>query len=248
MSFDRAINSITQITSLNSLLAGLRHDLFYMLLHRSTKDLADLGDSRESCNWTIRTANLDSASVVYSAGVGRDISFEHALADQFGMKIILLDPSPTGLETMQNTKNQREEFEFLPVALAGHDGDLFLSPPGNPEEGSWVSENNQPTSDITESEMIKVKCESVSSLMSKYKHSHIDLLKIDIEGAEYAVLDSILNSGVRIIQIAVEFHNGVLPGISRIQTIKKLIKLYRHGYRIVHKGGSNHTLCLASEL
>jgi FkbM family methyltransferase len=248
MAFDRALNSIKILTSLNSLISGLRHDLFYMFLHRRTNDLADLGDSSESCNWTIRTANLNSDSVVYSAGIGRDISFEHALADQYGMKVILLDPSPTGIETMKNKKNQRDLFDFLPVALAGHNGDLFLSPPGNPEEGSWVSETKQVTMDESDTNLIKVKCESISSLMFKYNHSHIDLLKIDIEGAEYAVLESVLDSGARIIQIAVEFHNGVLPGISRSQTIKTLIKLYRHGYRIVHKGGSNHTLCLVTEL
>lgn len=84
--------------------------------------------------------------------------------------------------------------------------------------------------------------------MKKYGHTHVDLLKIDIEGAEYGVLEAIMESGVQIRQIAVEFHNGVLPGIPRKLTIRTLIKLYRYGYRIVHKGGSNHTLCLASEL
>lgn len=248
MAFDHALNSTKTLLSLNGLMAGLRHDLFYTFLHRSASDLADLGDSSESCNWTIRTSLLSSESVVYSAGVGRDISFEHALADRFGMKILLLDPSPTGLETMKKPEHQRKEFEFLPVALAGHEGELFLSPPGNPEEGSWVSEISHFGSGIANEEMVNVKCETVSSLMRKFGHTHVDLLKIDIEGAEYGVLEAIMESGVRIRQIAVEFHNGVLPGIPRSLTIRTLIKLYRHGYRIVHKGGSNHTLCLASEL
>lgn len=248
MAFDHALNSTKTLLSLHSLMAGLRHDLFYTFLHRSASGLADLGDSSESCNWTIRTSLLSSESVVYSAGVGRDISFEHALADRFGMKILLLDPSPTGLETMKKLEHQRKEFEFLPVALAGHEGELFLSPPGNPEEGSWVSEISQSGSRIANAEMVNVKCETVSSLMRKFGHTHVDLLKIDIEGAEYGVLEAIMESGAHIRQIAVEFHNGVLPGIPRSLTIRTLIKLYRHGYRIVHKGGSNHTLCLASEL
>lgn len=248
MAFDHALNSPKDLISLSGLIAGLRHDLFYTLLHRSTSDLADLGDSRQSCNWTIRTSRLNSESVVYSAGVGRDISFEHELANRFGMKIILLDPSPTGLDTMKMPEHQRKEFEFLPVALAGHEGELILSPPGNPEEGSWVSETSQTGGVSTSPDMVTVKCETVLSLMKKLGHAHVDLLKIDIEGAEYGVLEAILASGARIRQIAVEFHNGVLPGIPRNLTIRTLIKLYRHGYRIVHKGGSNHTLYLASEL
>jgi FkbM family methyltransferase len=248
MAFDHALNSPKSLISLNGLVAGLRHDLFYTLLHRSTSDLGDLGDSSESCNWTIRTSLLSSESVVYSAGVGRDISFEHALADRFGMKILLLDPSPTGLETMESPNHQRKEFEFLPVALAGHEGELLLSPPGNPEEGSWVSETSQTKNKSESAQMVRVKCETVSSLMKKFGHTHVDLLKIDIEGAEYGVLEAIMQSGIRIRQIAVEFHNGVLPGIPRSLTIQTLIKLYRYGYRVVHKGGSNHTLCLATEL
>lgn len=248
MAFDHALNSWKDFISLGGLVAGLRHDLFYTLLHRSTSDLADLGDSSESCNWTIRTSGLDCDSVVYSAGVGRDISFEHALADQFGMQILLLDPSPTGLETMKMPEHQRKEFEFMPVALAGHEGELSLSPPGNPEEGSWVSETSQSGNRTVNAEMVTVKCETVSSLMSKFGHTHVDLLKIDIEGAEYGVLEAIMASGLRIRQIAVEFHNGVLPGIPRNLTIKTLLKLYRYGYRIVHKGGSNHTIVLAGDL
>ncbi len=248
MAFDHALNSLKNLTSLGSLLGGLRHDLFYTFLHRGTSDLTDLGDPSESCNWTIRTSRLDSQSVVYSAGVGRDISFEHALADRFGMKILLLDPSPTGLETMRKSEHQRKEFEFMPVALAGHEGELSLSPPGNPEEGSWVSETSLSGSGIANAEMVTVKCETVSSLMRKFGHTHVDLLKIDIEGAEYGVLEAIMESGVHIHQIAVEFHHGVLPGIPRSLTIQTLITLYRYGYRIVHKGGSNHTLYLAAEL
>ena len=242
MPFDHALNSPRHLMSLPRLLAGLRHDLFYALLHRGTSGLADLGDASDGCNWTVRTTGLNTESVVYSAGVGRDISFEHTLADRFGMKILLLDPSPTGLETMKKPKHQRKEFEFMPVALAGHEGELNLSQPGNPEEGSWVSETSHSGTNIPDAKMVTVKCETVSSLMRKFGHTHVDLLKIDIEGAEYGVLEAIMESGAKIRQIAVEFHNGVLPGISRSLTIKTLFKLYRHGYRIIHKGGSNHTL------
>ena len=73
-------------------------------------------------------------------------------------------------------------------------------------------------------------------------------MKIDIEGAEYSVLESIMKSPVKIKQIAVEFHNGVLPGIPRSRTIRSLIRMFMKGYRIVHKGGSNHTLMLAAEI
>jgi hypothetical protein len=45
---------------------------------------------------------VNNASVVYSGGVGKDISFELELAKQFTPFIYLYDPSPTGIETIKN--------------------------------------------------------------------------------------------------------------------------------------------------
>jgi FkbM family methyltransferase len=247
MAFDHAYNSYSRRT-LKWYFAAIKHDLFYGFLHKNTPDLADLGDPANGCNWTVRTTNLGPESIVYSAGVGRDISFEHALADRFGFEIILADPSPTGAETMMKPENQRPQFKFLKVALAGHDGDLILSPPPDAEEGSWIFDDKRPLTAAGIANKITVKCRTVESLMKQFGHSHIDLLKIDIEGAEYGVLDSVLHSKVLIRQIAVEFHNGVLPGIQTSLTIKMLLRMYIRGYRIVHKGGSNHTLSLTSEI
>ncbi len=246
MAFDHAFNSLRPKTC-KAFWRALRHDLFYSALHRSTSDITDLGDHDLGCSWSIRTSRLGPESIIYSAGVGRDITFEHALANRFGATVILIDPSPTGKETMEKPENRRPEFIFLDVALAGHDGDLCLSPPPDPEEGSWIPEDKKQDSS-GDSRTISVKCRTVQSLMAEFNHPHIDLLKIDIEGAEYDVVESILHSPVKIKQIAVEFHNGVLPGIPHSLTIRTLLRMYRHGYRLVHKGGSNHTLYLASEL
>lgn len=43
--------------------------------------------------------------------------------------------------------------------------------------------------------------------MSDLHHQQIDLLKLDIEGSEYRVLDEILESQIPIHQIVVEFHD-----------------------------------------
>ncbi|MCW1923528.1 FkbM family methyltransferase [Luteolibacter arcticus] len=248
MAFDRALTGSSRPASIRALVAGIRHDLFYSLLHRPIDGLEDLGDPTDSCNWTVLTRGLGPDSVVYSAGIGRDISFEHAIADRFGPKIHLLDPSPTGMETMELPEHQRPEFEYHQLALAGYDGELELAPPPNPAEGSWVSRDRDPSEPSATGTPIRVPCETVGSLMKRLGHQHIDLLKIDIEGAEYGVLDSLLKDGTPVRQIAVEFHNGVLAGIPRSLTIRMLGRLFTRGYRIIHKGGSNHTLLRKEDL
>lgn len=248
MAFDHAFKGIHCLFPPRRFLECIRHDAFYALLHKSTDGLEDLGDPALGCNWITLTKGFGPETIVYSAGVGKDISFEHALVDRYGVTIQLLDPSPTALKTMAKPANQRPQLQFHKYALAGYSGELILNPPGNPEEGSWATclENIQSTPST--SGHVVVPCVTVADLMKRLGHTYIDLLKIDIEGAEYGVIESILESGVVIRQIAVEYHNGILPGISRGKTIKSLLALRRAGYRIVYKGGGNHTLCLAKNL
>ena len=149
---------------------------------------------------------------------------------------------------MELPENKRQEFEFHPMALAGYSGELELAPPSNAAEGSWSSRDLNPDVPSSTGPPIRVPCETVGHLMSRLGHRRIDLLKIDIEGAEYGVLDSLLKDGTPVRQIAVEFHNGVIPGIPRSLTIRMLTRLFARGYRIIHKGGSNHTLYLKSGL
>lgn len=242
MSICKAAKSQSHGRGLFRYLRCLRHDVFYALLHRETGPLEYLGNRSTGFDWTIRTRGLGPKSIVYSAGVGRDISFEHAIADRFGSHVILMDPSPTGLETMGLAENHRPEFTFIPVALAGTKGELHLTPPPNVDEGSWIPESVD-VRDMSELQnSITVPCESIITLMERFGHTHIDLLKMDIEGSEYEVLDAMLAKGIIVEQIAVEFHNSVLAGISRGQTIRMLLRLFFRGYCIIHKGGSNHTL------
>ena len=43
--------------------------------------------------WTIVTRGLHSDAVIYSGGVGEDITFEQELIRRFGVKIHIFDPS-----------------------------------------------------------------------------------------------------------------------------------------------------------
>ena len=215
---------------------ALRHDLFYRALARRGRlPLLTLGDAANHFAWQVCPEKLGQNSTVVSAGVGRDISFELALARLFHCRILLLDPSPTGISTMSLTKNQHPNIQFLPLALTGRDGSVTMCEPGNPEEGSYSS-----LVGVTRGP--KVEGISLSSLMRRHGLDKIDLLKIDIEGSEYAVMESVLREKLKITQICVEYHNQVLPGIKTSWTAGSLLKLWFAGWRLISKWGSNHTL------
>src|SRR6185436_19791910 len=101
--------------------------------------LCKLGNEQIGCGWTFCPDGLGPETVVYSGGVGNDISFEHELVRKFGCKVNLFDPSPTGIATMKLPENASPRLNFQPVGLAGRSCTLRLVPPIFPEEGSWFS-------------------------------------------------------------------------------------------------------------
>ena len=47
--------------------------------------------------------------------------------------------------------------------------------------------------------------------MKSFQHTHIDVLKIDIEGYEFRLIDYLIKSKIKINQLLIEFHPDILP-------------------------------------
>jgi FkbM family methyltransferase len=218
-------------------LKDLRYRLFYGLVLNRRFELVTLCAPGSICPWTICPTWLDARSIVYSGGVGSDISFEHELVKRFGCQVVLFDPSPTGVRTMELPENKIPQLRYFPLALAAHTGALTMSPPLDAEGDSWV-----PGKSATAS--LEVRCADLHSLMAQNHHDHIDLLKLDIEGSEYEVIDDLLKRRIPIQQICVEFHHGIIPGIRRAQSIRAMLKLMARGYKLLCQEGANHTFLL----
>lgn len=186
------------------------------------------------CSWFIDTTLLHPGSIVYSGGVGNDISFELALTKKIGCDILLFDPSETGCKTMNKKENEHERLKFFPIGLDKEDGIVKFSKPENSVEGSFAILRD------VQKDFVEFSCRSISSLTKEFKHQVIDLLKIDIEGFEYAVIDDILKNKIEVKQICVEFHH-FFKEIPRSKTSKTIRQLIKRGYVIIHKHRSDYT-------
>jgi FkbM family methyltransferase len=199
----------------------------------------------KECVWHVRPDLLNADSIVVSAGVGNDISFEKELVDYIGCQILLLDPSPTGLRTMSLASNQRPAIEFQPVALAGRDGAITLQAPLQAAEGSyWLGPSGRP-GQSGNGDTIQFPCRSLSSLARERGWSRIDLLKIDIEASEYAVVEDLVQSGLQVGQLCIEFHH-FMQGVPITRTLRALEALRGLGLRFAYKTGSDYTLLSVS--
>jgi hypothetical protein len=65
----------------------------------------------------------------------------------------------------------------------------------------------------------------LSTIARELGHEHIDVLKMDIEGAEYDVLVDLEKSSIRPVQILIEFHHR-FPGIG-VERSRNAVSLLR---------------------
>lgn len=184
-------------------------------------------------SWIVLTDNLQDA-LVYSGGVGKDITFELELINRFNCDVFIFDPSPTGQKTINNILNLNSKLHFYSTALAKIDGEVKLSYPKNIEEGSYTIGR------LNDNDTINFKGNKLSTIMSENRHTQIELLKIDIEGFEYDVIEDMINNQLQIRQLCVEFHH-FFEDIPKSKT-KHIIKLLKdHGYKLYNKRGTDYS-------
>ncbi len=192
--------------------------------------------------WPCLAQRLNRHSVVYSVGIGFDTGFDRALIERFGLVVHGFDPTPRVVEWLQQCP-QPAAFKFHPLGLAWMEGELSFAAPTH--EGA-VSGTVVPEA-VVDRETVMVPVSRLSTIMSKLGHDRLDVLKIDIEGAEYAVIDDMLQSNILPDQLLVEFHHGKrrkgkFPVSATRQRVDALIA---KGYKVFWASSSGREIALA---
>jgi FkbM family methyltransferase len=180
--------------------------------------------------WAIATGNLNPRSIIYSVGIGTDITFDTSIIEKYGVQVFAFDPTPRSLEWLAK-QSLPSQFKYFGYGLSEKDGELTFFPPKESEHVSF--------SVVTNHGGTAVQCQvrRLKSLTEMLGHDHIDILKIDIEGAEYETLPDIVRSGVDIKQILVEFHHRFLPDGAKA-TRQAIRLLNDSGYEIFNVSDS----------
>jgi FkbM family methyltransferase len=159
-------------------------------------------------------------------GVGEDISFDLALIERFGVHVHAFDPTPRVREWL-GSQSVPERFHFHDVGIADFDGEVdFHLPPRK----DFVSHSIVPAREYS-TETIRVPVIRLRSAMQRLSHDRIDLLKLDIEGAEYRVIEDFLSESTPVEQILIEFHHR-LSSVGTRKTRRALQLLESRGMKI----------------
>lgn len=182
--------------------------------------------------WTVCPDGLDANSIVYSFGVGNNLAWDLAMIERFGLAVHAFDPTPASMAWVEAQKLP-SRLTFHPIGVAGHDGSITLTLAGSGSGMNYRPVANVKAQDATPFE---APVRRVQTLMRELNHPRIDLLKMDVEGAEYGVLDDLLATDIRPKQLLVEFHHH-FPGIGLDRTVNAVEALAQAGYSIFHMSG-----------
>jgi len=195
--------------------------------------------------------------IVLSAGVGEDISFDIDFLNTFKSEIYFIDPTPRALahlnkvinclgnkatapllkdsgnqkiESYDLEKLDRKKIHIINKALYdSKKKDIKFYPPKNQEHVSHsISnfKNNYSDSDP----YILVESITIKDIIQQYSIDHIDIIKLDIEGAETRVVPDMLKKNIFPDQILVEFDE------LNIESSKALIKILLVIFKLTLKG------------
>jgi FkbM family methyltransferase len=219
--------------------------------------------------WFIPTnIPLTSESVVYSGGVGEDISFDLLLSDMYDSNIFLIDPTKRAKKhyheildyydtqnwhfsgdiqrdykgKIENIKPNFNKMKYINIGLWDKGEDLKFYKQDNPQYVSQSLVDNMYSKkyDI-------VKTTTIKEIMYRYNHTKIDLLKLDIEGAEIKVLNHILDNDIYPTFLCIEFDLYLKHKDENNETQKIVDRLISKGYKIIKNDNLNITFQLENQ-
>lgn len=221
-----------QLINLLSFYSNLFLAFIFWRSGKGTLQGKELGNPGAS--WWVPDLLLSKMPLVYSGGVGEDISFDLAIEANYNATVYTFDPTPKAIAYIA-TQDLPKRVHFLPIGLWKSNRNMRFFSPKSSSSVSHSILNLQNTADYFEA-----KCYTLSTLQRVLGHNKIDLLKIDIEGAEYAVLNDMLQTGIKPNCICVEFDQ---PTTFRLMWTM-VQKLHQAGYSLEKRSYFNFTFVL----
>jgi len=195
-------------------------------------DLVRLGS--DYGGWWVPEQAISAGGRAYCAGVGNDVTFDFALIDHYDCEVWAFDPTPDVIDAVTRW-NTPERWHFEPVGLWDREGLIRFYFPALRNHGSLSATNAQETEDFVEA-----RVETLPAIMRRLGHDRLDILKMDVEGAEGRVLESMLSSDIRPTVLCVEFDQPEAPWRTR----RRVRALLAAGYVLVKVEHWNYTFLL----
>lgn len=150
-------------------------------------------------------------AVAIDVGCAQDADFSHVMIEKYGCTAYAVDPTRQHADELRSHEAKLPgKFHYCPYAVGQVDGVVTFHHDPRNQSGSLIDEHISVQDKAVQS--YDVECLSLASLLDRLGLDEVDILKLDIEGAEYGLLlDADLSVLSRFKQIFIEFHHHAVP-------------------------------------
>lgn len=175
-------------------------------------------------------AGLTPESIVVDCGTGPDADFSQAIIAQFGCRCVGVEPTRkhhASLDAVAAAGGGR--FRYLPRAMALGGTRVAFHESAQNVSGSILDDHVNIRRDRTTA--YDVETVTLDGLFGLLGLDRIDLLKLDVEGAEYELLDAVTPGAFeRIGQLVVEFHDHCVERFEPRDTRRIIARIEAAGF------------------
>ena len=172
--------------------------------------------------WWLPDEAAVPGAIAYLGGAGEDITLDLALHER-GCIVRTIDPTPRAIEHVTSVAPDSDRFRFLPVGLWDVEDTIEFFSPSHPQFVSHSAVNLFGTSPS-----FTASVKPLHQLVREVGDDRIDILKLDIEGAEHRTLESMVANGPLPEVVCVEFDQP--QPLRRI--VDRVRKLRAAGYEL----------------
>lgn len=183
---------------------------------------------------------LGPGQAIVDCGTGEDADFSRALMARFGVRAVGIDPTAKhqpALRALERASGGR--FRLLPGALGAAAGRTRFFESRHNVSGSMFEDHVNVRTGASVAYDVDVL--SLEDVLARIPDANLGLVKLDVEGAEYDVLDATPEATfARIPQLIVEFHHDTIARFNAADSDRQLRRLAALGFRHHSRDGINY--------
>lgn len=179
----------------------------------------------------IQKSSVDNY-VVFSAGIFNDIEFEKFMISKYDAIVYSFDPTPLSAafikEQIKLKAVNKNQLVHTKCGVEAYDGSTeFNVEPDNDGGVGSSAINRADKNGQLYPRKIKVTMKTIRTLMKEKRLSHIDCMKLDIEGSEFAVIQHCFSgkNPLKVPNLIIEFHERFFEdGVEKMEQAFKTLR------------------------
>ena len=197
-------------------------------------DVSRIGEKEYSFVIPNEFLNNRKKRIVYSFGIGEDLSFSQEILYDDNINVYAFDPTPKSVKYVKKhvlMDSSRFSFQSIGISVSDKLERFYL-----PKNDEYVSASVFAHDGTDPNKSIMVEMKKYNSIVRELGHNKVDLVKLDVEGVEFDVMPDIISSEFAPDYICAELHERFFeyPQRKYADLIKDVIN---KGYRDVYVEG-----------